>query len=170
MATLVGGAKERTAATSFPGLEAQTQLLSSVVLCTDDEEIESAVRYLRNLRTRDGDGLCLFTHYARLEDVMRAWQEGLLCYRRDGTIENAWLIVDTIIRTPWAAMIRPGEKLDGEHSKLMGRLADYPRGVADLLIECAGGLAEPRIVRPGVEGSQIEDTGGRFRSSKTGLG
>lgn len=69
----------------------------TLVLCVmDDEPAQASLDYLEATRGQSRV-LCLFTRYARIDDVMRARKHGFAYYRWDGTMDNALVIARSIV-------------------------------------------------------------------------
>ena len=70
----------------------------TLVLCVmDDESAQASLDYLKETRGESTRVLCLFTRYARIDDVMRARKHGFAYYRWDGTLDNALVIARSIV-------------------------------------------------------------------------
>jgi hypothetical protein len=84
----------------------------TMILCVmDDEPATESLDYLARLHRSTHRMLCLFTRYARIEDVMRARRHGFAYYRWDGTLDNALIIARSIVGRTQAGVLYVGEKI-----------------------------------------------------------
>jgi glycosyltransferase involved in cell wall biosynthesis len=84
----------------------------TLILCVmDDESAKESLDYLATLDRSAHRMLCLFTRYARIDDVMRARQHGFAYYRWDGTLDNALIIARSIVGRTQAGVLHVGEKI-----------------------------------------------------------
>jgi glycosyltransferase involved in cell wall biosynthesis len=84
----------------------------TMILCVmDDEPATESLDYLARLDRSTHRMLCLFTRYARIEDVMRARRHGFAYYRWDGTLDNALIIARSIVGRTQAGVLYVGEKI-----------------------------------------------------------
>jgi glycosyltransferase involved in cell wall biosynthesis len=142
-ATKERGANKALAATAAQPVE-QNRL--TLVLCvTDDESARSTLKHLAAIDTSGIRVMCLFTRYARIKDVLQARRQGFINYRWDGTTTNAKSICRSVLGPGWLLLLKPGERLRGDLSKLLQKLDGLPGDVGELTVQCAGG-SEPRIV------------------------
>ncbi len=134
----------------------------TIVLCVlDDADARKSLNYVKSLANEGIRALCLFTRYARVNDVLLARKHGFVYYRWDGTIENCKVIARSIVGRSWIAVLQPGEKFTEELRGLTDFLATLPPEVAEVSLETEGGR-EPRVfhVRPQGEPSEkIEYSG-----------
>jgi glycosyltransferase involved in cell wall biosynthesis len=134
--------------TAHPSGKARlTPIRLTVVLCvTDDESARDTLKHL----SASGDPairvMCLFTRYARIKDVLQARRHGFINYRWDGTTANAKSICRSVLGPGWLLLLKPGERLEGDVSKLHQALDGLPPDVDEMTLQCAGGTREPRIV------------------------
>jgi hypothetical protein len=125
----------------------QSVSLSWVLCVPDDMPIAQTVRYLRKRKTANNEVLCLFTRYARFEDVMLARKSGFLFHRWDGSYPNCKATIQSVILTPWVGILYPGEKIEGQLESLIAFLEAQPREVCEVLVACHNGSKEPRFIR-----------------------
>ncbi|HVD60316.1 MAG TPA: glycosyltransferase family 4 protein, partial [Gemmatimonadaceae bacterium] len=93
-----------------PTLPTEPQL--TLILCVmDDESAKASLDYLATLSRSKYRILCLFTRYARIDDVMRARSHGFAYYRWNGTVDNALIIARSIVGQSQAGVLYPGEKV-----------------------------------------------------------
>ena len=78
----------------------------------DDEPAKESLDYLATLSRTRYRILCLFTRYARIEDVMRARSHGFAYYRWNGTVDNALIIARSIVGRTQAGMLYTGQKVE----------------------------------------------------------
>jgi hypothetical protein len=131
----------------------------TLVLCVlDDANAEKSLDYLRVTAGNRMRVLCLFTRYARLQDVMRARKYGFVYYRWDGTIENAKVIARSIVGRSWIAVLNPGEKLSGSLDDAVAFLEAQPPAIAEVSIPVSSGGTEPRLYHVRAQGELSEKT------------
>jgi hypothetical protein len=132
----------------------------TLILCViDDESAKDSLDYLSGISKLGHRVLCLFTRYARIDDVMRARRHGFAYYRWNGTTDNALVIARSIVGRSWAGVLNTGEKLSGDSKALTAFLYAQPANVTQVTLE---GDAEPRFfhLRPDTEtGSTISYPG-----------
>ena len=93
-----------------PTLPAEPQV--TLILCVmDDESAKESLDYLATLSHSKYRTLCLFTRYARIDDVMRARKHGFAYYRWNGTVDNALTIARSIVGQTQAGILYTGEKV-----------------------------------------------------------
>ena len=91
----------------------------TLVLCLmDDESAAWSLDYLARLRGKSIRVLCLFTRYARIDDVLRARKHGFAYYRWNGTLDNALVIARSIVGRAWVGVLENGERLSGDLSSV----------------------------------------------------
>ena len=84
----------------------------TLILCVmDDESAKESLDYLATLSHSKYRTLCLFTRYARIDDVMRARKHGFAYYRWNGTVDNALTIARSIVGQTQAGILYTGEKV-----------------------------------------------------------
>jgi len=116
----------------------------------DDEPCRAEVRRLaRALEGSTMPAIALFTRYARARDVMLARRLGFLIYRWDATAANARRIAGSLLGPVWVALLRPGERFDGDVAAFEAFLADLPEDVAAVALEGDDARDEPRVTRGG---------------------
>ena len=93
-----------------PASDQQMSGLTVVLRVMDDIDARAAIDYLSTLR--GVRVLCLFTRYARLEDIKRAREYGFVYYRWDGSDSNAGVIARSVMGEGKVVMLDAGEKLD----------------------------------------------------------
>ena len=84
--------------------------LTVVLRIMDDVDARDTIDYLSTIR--GVRVLCLFTRYARLDDVKRARGHGFVYYRWDGSDENAKVIARSVLGEGRVVMLNVGERLD----------------------------------------------------------
>ena len=84
--------------------------LTVVLRIMDDVDATDTIDYLSTIR--GVRVLCLFTRYARLDDVKRARGHGFVYYRWDGSDENAKVIARSVLGEGSVVMLNVGERLD----------------------------------------------------------
>jgi glycosyltransferase involved in cell wall biosynthesis/small nuclear ribonucleoprotein (snRNP)-like protein len=135
-----------------------TPIELTLVLCVmDDESAARSLDYLAKLSHKSIRVLCLFTRYARIDDVLRARKYGFAYYRWNGTLDNALVIARSIVGRTWIAVLNNGEKLSGELSSMTEFLNAQPETVTTVTID-----GEPRFfhLRPESErGSSVSYSG-----------
>ena len=108
----------------------------TIVLCVmDDESAARSLDYLARLRTKPVRVLCLFTRYARIDDVLRARKYGFAYYRWNGTLDNALVIARSIVGRTWVGVLANGEKLSGDLSSVISFLDSQPPAVTSVTID-----------------------------------
>lgn len=132
--------------------KAASEQLSWVLGVTDDEACAPSLAYLKAKSTEATRVLCLFTRYARLEDVCRARQLGFMFYRWDATIEHARLIARSLVGSGWIGVLFPGEKVTGDEPLLEAFLAAQPESVVEVQIDVGGPERDARFFRIGDRG------------------
>ncbi|MGK2962272.1 MAG: glycosyltransferase family 4 protein [Gemmatimonadaceae bacterium] len=123
----------------------------TLVLCVlDDAAAARTLDYLSTLATPNVHVLCLFTRYARVDDVMRARQNGFVYYRWDGTLANAKVIARSIVGRSWIFIVSPGERLIGRLDALTSFLRSQPAGIDEVVVPATDGSTQSRAfhVRP----------------------
>ena len=127
--------------------EPQLTLILGVV---DDEPAKESLDYLAKLSKLGYRILCLFTRYARIDDVMRAREHGFAYYRWNGTVDNALVIARSIVGRTWAGMLYTGEKLSGDLQAVTSFLYAQPETVSHVTLN---GIDEARLfhLRPETE-------------------
>jgi hypothetical protein len=136
---------------SVPAHSAAVSQEVTLVLCVhDDIKIRKSLQYLREMACNGFRVLCLFTRYARLQDVIRARDYGFVNYRWDGTLENGKLIARSIYGRHWIVILNPGEKIVGDSTTLLNFLESQPPEIAEVSVSCVDNRMEPRLfhVRP----------------------
>ena len=119
----------------------------TLVLCVmDDESARSTLKHLAAIGDFGSRVMCLFTRYARIKDVLQSRHHGFITYRWDGTTANAISICRSVLGPGWLLLLKPGERLRGDLSKLHQALGTIPPEVSEMTVQCAGGAHEPRIV------------------------
>ncbi len=119
----------------------------TLVLCVmDDESARSTLKHLAAIGDVGIRVMCLFTRYARIKDVLQSRRHGFINYRWDGTTANAISICRSVLGPGWLLLLKPGERLRGDLSKLHQALGTIPPEVSEMTVQCAGGAHEPRIV------------------------
>jgi hypothetical protein len=78
--------------------------------------------------------LCLFTRYARIDDVLRARKHGFAYYRWNGTLDNALVIARSIVGRTWAGLLENGERLSGDLSSMTAFLNSQPPDVTTVTV------------------------------------
>jgi glycosyltransferase involved in cell wall biosynthesis len=107
----------------------------TLVLCVmDDESAARSLDYLAKLRTESTRVLCLFTRYARIDDVLRARKHGFAYYRWNGTLDNALVIARSIVGRTWAGLLENGERLSGDLSSMTAFLNSQPPDVTTVTV------------------------------------
>jgi glycosyltransferase involved in cell wall biosynthesis len=145
-----GGASPRS------GLDSPTLTL---VLCVlDDANARKSLDYLRSMAGDRIRVLCLFTRYARLDDVMRARGYGFVYYRWDGTLENAKVIARSIVGRSWIAVLKPGEKLSGALPAAIDFLEAQAPDIAEVSVALQSGMRESRLFHLRPQGEPSEKT------------
>ncbi len=91
--------------------EQATPRLTVVLRIMDDENARETLDYLSTIRGIRV--LCLFTRYARLDDIMRARHHGFVYYRWDGSESNATVITRSVMGEGSVVMLSKGERLPG---------------------------------------------------------
>jgi hypothetical protein len=108
----------------------------TLVLCVmDDESALRSLDYLAKLRTESMRVLCLFTRYARIDDVLRARKYGFAYYRWNGTLDNALVIARSIVGRTWAGLLENGERVSGDLSSVTAFLHSQPPVVTSVTID-----------------------------------
>jgi glycosyltransferase involved in cell wall biosynthesis len=108
----------------------------TLVLCVmDDESATKSIDYLSHIHPGSLRVLCLFTRYARIEDVMRARKCGFAYYRWNGTLDNALVIARSIVGRSWAGILENGERLKGDLTALVSFLDAQPAAVSAVSID-----------------------------------
>jgi len=97
--------------TDRPSLPAEPQV-TLILGVMDDESAKASLDYLATLSRTRYRILCLFTRYARIEDVMRARSHGFAYYRWNGTVDNALIIARSIVGRTQAGMLYTGQKVE----------------------------------------------------------
>ena len=123
----------------------------TLVLCVlDDAAAARTLNYLATLATSNVRVLCLFTRYARVDDVMRARKNGFVYYRWDGTPANAKVIARSIVGRSWIFIVNPGERLTGRLDALASFLLSQPDGIDEVVVPASDGSTQSRAfhVRP----------------------
>ena len=123
----------------------------TLVLCVlDDADAARTLSYLKTLAAPNLRVLCLFTRYARVDDVMRARKNGFVYYRWDGTLANAKVIARSIVGRSWIFIVNPGERLVGRLDALTSFLCSQPRGIDEVVVPVTGDSRQSRAfhVRP----------------------
>jgi glycosyltransferase involved in cell wall biosynthesis len=108
--------------------------LTFVLCILDDEDARKSLDYLSRIRTKSIRVLCLFTRYARIDDVLRARRYGFAYYRWNGTLDNALVIARSIVGRNWAGILENGERLDGDLNTLISFLHEQPDTVSSVTI------------------------------------
>ena len=123
----------------------------TLVLCVlDDAAAARTLDYLTTLATPSVRVLCLFTRYARVDDVMRARKTGFVYYRWDGTLANAKVIARSIVGRSWIFIVNPAERLLGRLDALTSFLLSQPAGIDEVVVPVDDGSTQSRAyhVRP----------------------
>jgi glycosyltransferase involved in cell wall biosynthesis len=128
-------------------LKKKPTTLSWVLCVPDDMPISSAIKYLKYIKNVNTEVLCLFTRYARFEDIIRARQNGFLFHRWDGTQSNCKAIIQRVILTPWVGILYPNEKIVGSLERLFRFLETQPKEVYEILVLCPDSANESRFSR-----------------------
>ena len=134
----------------------QESRLTLALCIMDDESAAKSLDYLARL----GDSirvLCLFTRYARTDDVLRARKHGFSYYRWNGTLDNALVIARSIVGRKWIGVLNNGERLFGSFQPLVAFLESQPASVATVSIN---GEARFYHLRPESEAGETVLYGG----------
>jgi glycosyltransferase involved in cell wall biosynthesis len=124
----------------------------TVVLCIlDDESASKSLDYLAQLG-KSIRVLCLFTRYARIDDVLRARKYGFAYYRWNGTLDNALVIARSIIGRTWIGVVNNGERLSGNIESLIAFLDAQPATVSSV---STGGKTRFFHLRPEGETGEV---------------
>jgi len=133
------------------------QIPFSLVLCVpDDMPATKSIRYLQKTKFEDAEILCLFTRYARFRDIIFARKSGFLFHRWDGSYANCRATIQSIVLTPWASILYPGERIEGDLEDIVAFLNSQPREISEVIVKCLNGIYEPRFVRSKPLRSSIE--------------
>ena len=138
------------------GEDTATRRVSWVLGVTDDEACAASLAYLKARSTGSTRVVCLFTRYARLEDVRRARELGFLFYRWDATIEHCRLIARSLLGPGWIGVLFPGERIAGDEAALEAFLAAQPPSVSEARVEVAGAGRDGRFHRIGGRGDGVQ--------------
>ena len=128
-----------------PTREGSLPLLSVVLCVLDDTDAKASLNYLRGLKVKGINVLCLFTRYARTRDVKMSRSFGFVNYRWDGTRKNGLTIARAIFGTSWAVMLNVGEKIVGDPGAVPEYLDSLPQGVTEVWINSPSSEKEPRL-------------------------
>lgn len=162
------GARRRPAGRHQAGSSpSNADLVSWVLRVPDDVPLAASVAHLRARKSANNDVLCLFTRYARVQDILLARRNGFLFHRWDGTDKDCRAVIRAVIPNPWAGLLQPGERLDGDPETLGDFLASQPDEVCEVRVPCDSGHHEPRFVRARPRGTATrtrEFAGVRIRS------
>ncbi|HEX6573771.1 MAG TPA: glycosyltransferase [Gemmatimonadaceae bacterium] len=109
--------------------------LTIILSVMDDESAKKSLDYLAKIRTPAIRVLCLFTRYARIDDVLHARKLGFAYYRWNGTLDNALVIARSIVGRSWAAVVENGEKIEGDLTSLIAFLNAQPATVSSVTVE-----------------------------------
>jgi glycosyltransferase involved in cell wall biosynthesis len=127
-----------------------------VLQVEDDEPAKSSLDYIRSVRSQSSRVLCLFTRYARLDDVKRARNHGFVYYRWDGTTENTRVISRGVLGRTWIGLLRPNEKIDGSETDLVRFLGSLPAHIGEVEVTDANGQSEVRFIHLRPTGEPVE--------------
>jgi glycosyltransferase involved in cell wall biosynthesis len=124
--------------------------LTLVLTILDDADARRSLDYLNTLASRHIRVLCLFTRYARLDDVMRARKYGFVYYRWDGTLENCKVIARSIVGRSWILVLDIDETISGKLDEALKFLESQPSDIAEVGVRNEAGAEESRFfhVRP----------------------
>jgi glycosyltransferase involved in cell wall biosynthesis len=116
----------------------------------DDEPCRADLRRLaRAVEGSTTPAVALFTRYAQASDVMLARRLGFLVYRWDATPANARRIAGSLLGPGWVALLRSGERFEGDVAAVEAFLAELPDDVAAVALDGEGAREEPRVMRVG---------------------